>query len=91
MIDFRKNITENMTANILWQYVSLVVKGDYVGSDNVLIFNSEYRYYDLNKVTEIVLVINGIRTRIDCKYFGKGSNFVNTIANDIFSLMHCEE
>jgi len=91
MREFRKNLTENITANILWQYVSKIEKPTYKGSDNVLIFNAPYKYYEMNKVTEMVLQIDGIKTRIDTKYFSKKSNFITTIANDILTLLHSME
>ena len=91
MREFRKNLTENMTANIIWQYVSKIEKPTYSGSDNVLIFNAPYKHYEMNKVTEMVLHLEGVKTRIDTKYFSRKSNFVTTIANDILALLHSME
>ncbi len=94
MIDFRKNPTENITANILWQYVSRAMNESLFGSKmpkNSLGFNSKYLYNGINKVTEMVVNINGNSIRIDSKYLSKGSNFVNTIANDILALNNVDE
>lgn len=91
MHSFRKNPTENITANIIWQYVSSIVDDLYIGNENVLIFNSKYSFHLMSKLTEMVAILNGYSVRIECKYQSKGSNFGTTIANDLLTLNHCKE
>jgi len=91
MLTFKSNELENKTANILWQYVSEKHENVYSGTNNVLIFNAKYNYFGVNKVTEFVLVLNGIRTRIDCKRISKGSNFAMAIANDLLAMNQTNE
>ena len=91
MKSFRKNQTENKTANILWQYVAQIAKGTYSGSDNVLILNSKYKFHHMNKVTEMVANLNGESIRIECKYLSKNSRFDMAIGADLLTLNHCDE
>ena len=91
MKSFRTNLTENMTANIIWQYVTQIVDDTYQGTDNVMILNSKYQYYNMNKVTEIVTILNGHSIRVECKYLSKGSNYGTAIALDLVTLSHCKE
>lgn len=99
MINFRKNKTENSTANIIWQYVSHISNdlselGSNIGDmikQNVLYFNAKFNHYGMNKCTEMLMRLNSKDIRIECKYISKNSNFDRMIAHDLIAFNHCDE